>query len=175
MHGTYETIKERPVLRFERMLPHPVDAVWRAVTEPDELAYWFPTAVEVDLRPGGRMSFTFPGDEYPPLQGEVIEFDPPRRFVFTWGDDQLSFELEPGADGVSCVLRLTVALDSPDKAARDAAGWHVCLGELETRLAGAPVARPGTMPTEQWREYYEEYIRRGLPAEAPVPGAGDAT
>src|ERR1700730_8748295 len=99
MHGTYETIDERPVLRFERSLPHPVEAAWRAVTEPDELAYWFPNAVEVDLRPGGRLNFTFPGDEYPPLSGEVIKLDPPRRFVFMWGGDQLSFELEPGADG----------------------------------------------------------------------------
>jgi uncharacterized protein YndB with AHSA1/START domain len=167
MHGTYETIDERPVLRFERRLAHPVDAVWRAVTEPDELAQWFPNTVEVDLRPGGRMAFTFPGGEAPPLQGEVVEIDPPRRFVFMWGGDELSFDLEPQDDGDGCLLRLTVALDDREKAARDAAGWHVCLDGLERLLADGAAARP--FPADEWRGHYEEYARLGLPTGAPIP------
>src|SRR5437588_626651 len=128
MHGTYETIDERPVLRFERGLAHPVDAVWRALTDPAELAHWFPSTVEVDeLRPGGRMAFRFATEGVPDLEGEIIEADPPRRLVFTWGDDELTFELEPQADGERCLLRFSVVLDTHEKAARDAAGWHVCL------------------------------------------------
>ena len=41
MRGTYETVDNRPALRFERRLAHPIDKVWRAVTEPDELGRWF--------------------------------------------------------------------------------------------------------------------------------------
>ena len=62
MHGTLETIDDRPALRFERRLAHPVDAVWRAVTEPAELAHWFPSSVSGDVRVGGRLSFTFETD-----------------------------------------------------------------------------------------------------------------
>ena len=39
--GTLETIDGRRALRFERRLPHSPERVWRAVTEPAELARWF--------------------------------------------------------------------------------------------------------------------------------------
>lgn len=41
--GTYETVENRPMVRFERTFPHPVDAVWEAVTDPSRLAHWFPS------------------------------------------------------------------------------------------------------------------------------------
>ena len=69
MYGTYETIDGKPAVRFERRYPHPVDRVWHAVTEPEQLAHWFPTTVEVDLREGGDMHFTFPDDEMEPMEG----------------------------------------------------------------------------------------------------------
>ena len=39
--GTLIEIDGRPALHFERTLTHSVARVWRAVTEPDELAQWF--------------------------------------------------------------------------------------------------------------------------------------
>ena len=168
-YGAYETIESRPALRFERRLPHPVDVVWRAITTSDELAEWFPSRVQVgELRTGAEMTFTF---EHMPLEGapsritgRVTEFDPPRVFAFWWGEDHLRFELEPAADGApACVLRLVVLLDEREKAARDGAGWHVCLDRLEERLAGVAGA------SEDWRGLYEEYQRRGAPAGAPIP------
>ena len=71
MYGTYETIDGKPAVRFERRYPHPVEHVWRAVTEPDQLAHWFPTTVEVDPREGGAMAFTFPGEGMEPTAGRV--------------------------------------------------------------------------------------------------------
>ena len=168
MHGTYETVDDRPALSFERRLAHPVERVWRAVTDPAELAHWFPSAMSGELTPGGTLSFEFPGGEMPALEGEVIEFDPPRRFAFTWGDDILRIELERDGDG--CVLRFTVLFDDSARAARDAAGWHVCLERLERHLGGAATRRADTEATTDWRELYEEYQRRGLPAGAPLPG-----
>ena len=176
MHGTYDTIDGRPALCFERRLSHPVDAVWRAVTEPSELEHWFPTDVEVDLRVGGRMRFTFReevelgGEPVPQTtEGEVLELDPPRHFAFDWDDDRLHFELEPDEGGNACLLRFTVVLGDEDKAARDAAGWHVCLDVMERRLAGEDTAGPDSEPNEPWRGLYEDYQRRGLPARAPLP------
>ena len=66
---------------------------------------------------------------------------------------------------------MTETLDARDKAARDAAGWHVCLDALERGLDGA---RDGvtTGVTEEWREHYEDYARRGLPTGALIPGEG---
>ncbi len=171
MLGTYESLGDRPTLFFERRLAHPVEAVWRAVTEPDQLAHWFPCEVEVDLRRGGRMSFVFPemalADTASTMLGEVTELDPPTRFSFLWGDDHLHFALEPIEDGDACLLRFTVELDARDKAARDGAGWHVCLDALERQLAGDGAQRP--YPPDRWRDYYEEYQRRGFPVGAVLP------
>src|SRR5436305_13572522 len=124
-YGTYDTIDGRPALRFERRLSHPVDVVWRAITESDELEHWFPSKVKVeDLRAGAEMTFEFedmPLDAPSTMTGRVTEFDPPRLFAFTWGEDHLRFELEPVRGEDACVLRLTVVLDAREKAARDAA------------------------------------------------------
>jgi uncharacterized protein YndB with AHSA1/START domain len=156
-------------VRFERRLAHPVDAVWRAVTEPDELAHWFPAAVTVELRAGGAMSFTFPDDPSSSSSGEVTELDPPHRFAFTWGGALLRFELSPEAGGSGCRLVLTYVLEDSDAAPRDAAGWHVCLDPLERRLDGAPAEAPGTGASDEWRAPYEDYAQRGLPTGAAVP------
>ena len=174
MYGAYDTLENRPALRFERRLSHPVEVVWRAITESDELVHWFPSRVEVDkLQAGAEMTFRF--DSMPlegapmTITGKVTDFDPPRLFAFTWGpparEEHLRFELEPVADSAdSCLLRLTVLLDEREKAARDGAGWHVCLDRLEAGLGGS--AGGG----EDWRGLYEDYQRRGVPAGAPIPG-----
>jgi uncharacterized protein YndB with AHSA1/START domain len=167
MHGTFETIDDRPALTFERRLAHPVERVWRAVTDPAELAHWFPSAVNGEVAPGGRLIFDFPGGDMS-LEGEVVELEPPRRFAFTFGDDVLRIELEATGDG--CLLRFTCLFDDPERASRDAAGWHVCLDRLQEHLGGTPTDAPDGEATPEWRELYEEYQRRGLPAGAPLPG-----
>ena len=165
---TFDTVDDRPVLGFERRLSHPVDRVWRALTEPDELAGWFPSSVTLELGVGGRMSFTF--EDGTRLEGEITELDPPRLLAFNWGEDRLRFDLEPADGGHASVLHLTVALGERNKAARDAAGWHVTLDRLERRLGGEATVAPSERPTDEWRGYYDEYARRGLPTGAPVPG-----
>jgi uncharacterized protein YndB with AHSA1/START domain len=165
MHGTFQTIDDRPAVLFERRLSHPIDAVWRSVTEPDELAHWFPARVGGELRPGGHMRFEM---EDGTTEGEVLELEPPHRFVFTWGEELLRIELDEAGEG--CVLRFTHVLGTSEQAARDAAGWHVCLDRLERSLGGDAVTAPGSEPTSEWRGHYEEYQRRGLPTGAPVPG-----
>ncbi len=166
-HGTYTTVDGRPAVVFERHLPHPVQAVWPAVTEPARLAQWFPCEVEVDLRAGGAMSFRFPdGSE---LGGHVVELDPPHRLAFRWGQDLLAFTLAP--DGRGCRLTLTHVLveEGREAAAKTAAGWHVCLDELATALAGGPPSGPHDGPTPEWAAHYDAYVAAGMPAGARVP------
>jgi uncharacterized protein YndB with AHSA1/START domain len=167
MHATYDTTGDRPALTFERRLAHPVERVWRAVTDPDELAHWFPSRVSGDVAPGARLTFAFPDGDLPALEGEVVELEPPRLFAFTWGDDVLRIELDAVDDG--CLLRFTCIFDERERAARDAAGWHVCLQQLQEHLGGARTQSPSTEATPDWRALYEDYQRRGLPAGAPLP------
>ena len=58
--------------------------------------------------------------------------------------------------------------EGAEAAARTAAGWHLCLDAL----AGAAGAAPDG-PSPEWRERYAEYIARGFPAGAPVPGEAE--
>ena len=144
MYGTYETIDGKPAVRFERRYPHPVDRVWRAVTEPDQLAHWFPSAVEVDLREGGEMSFTFPGGEMEPMDGAVTVLDPPRRFAFLWGEEELRIELEPDGDG--CRLHFThVSPRASRPRATRRAGTSASTA-LRTCCPAAPARRRATRP-----------------------------
>ena len=169
MYANYESIDARPALRFERRLAHPAAAVWAAITEPAQLVHWFPTQVSGEMHGGGHLTFTFQEHDLPPMQGDVTDFDPPRSLAFWWGEDHLHFELRPAEGGAQTDLRFTVLLGTEDKAARDGAGWHVCLDGLAATLDGHGEKTVRGV-TEGWREVYEEYERRGFPATAPIPG-----
>ena len=128
----------RPSVRVERRYPHPIDKVWRAVTTPEHLGQWFPSPVEIDLRPGGSMRFgAFSG---PAASGIVEELEPPRRFTFTWGLDTLRFELEPDGDGTTFLL--THSFDDRTGAPSFATGWEMCMTGLRALLAGIRSRRP---------------------------------
>jgi Activator of Hsp90 ATPase homolog 1-like protein len=115
MYGSYATIEDTPTLIFERRLSHPVDRVWQAITDPDVLVHWFPSAVDVDLRVGGAMKFTFDQAVLPDgsdsMPGEVTELDPPSVFAFEWGEDHLRFER--AASGARCTRRTSGAAPRP--------------------------------------------------------------
>ena len=73
---------DRPILRFQRHLPRPIEDVWRAVTEPEQLKAWFPTRIEIDeWKVGAQLRHHFDEHDIDPLDGEVLECDPPRRLV----------------------------------------------------------------------------------------------
>ena len=171
-HGTYETVGGRPALRFERRLAHPVADVWRAVTDPAELAHWFPQEVQVDeWRVGATVTLTFAGDDEPASTSDrVVEVDPPHLLSFTWFGEILTFELQPMDDGAATLLTFTHHLGDVETAARSAAGWHVCLDSLERHLGGEATTAPGPDATESWRALYDRYVTDGVPSGAPVPG-----
>ncbi|MGI9326342.1 MAG: SRPBCC domain-containing protein [Pseudomonadales bacterium] len=58
-----------PIMRFERNLKHSFEAVWNAITDPDEVSGWRRFEVQIDPRVGGKISM---GDT-----GEITKFEPP--------------------------------------------------------------------------------------------------
>lgn len=149
---------------MQRVYPHAVERVWAAVSEPDELARWFPSTVKIDLRPGGAIEF-FDDPYSGPTTGTVLAVDPPRRLSFTWFNDELHFELKP-IDDNSCKLPLTNVLEARGTTARNAAGWSVCLAELGKHISGASADGPHSDSAEPWRPYYDDYVSDGMPSGA---------
>jgi uncharacterized protein YndB with AHSA1/START domain len=161
--GTYLTLDDgRPAVRFSRTYDHPVDRVWQFVTDADELAHWFPSRAEIELRPGGTV--TFSGDPHmEDSTGRVIAVDEPRHVSFEWGGDELRFDLEP-LDEKRTRFTLTNVLSAADTAARNGAGWDVCLARLDARARDEHPAGP------DWKELYQAYVDAGIPSGAAVPG-----
>jgi uncharacterized protein YndB with AHSA1/START domain len=168
--GTYTEIDGRPAVRLVREFAHPVDRVWATVTDPDELATWFPArvAVDGDLRTGATLRFTFEVDGDGGT-GTVLDHRPPGRLAFTWGGDEVWFELEP-LDTGGTRLVLTNVLEARDTAARNGAGWEVCLDALARTAEEGTAEAPDATPTPEWERHYDAYVAEGVPSGAPIPG-----
>jgi uncharacterized protein YndB with AHSA1/START domain len=152
-------------LCFVRHLPHSPERVWRALTEPAELSAWFPTSIEGERKAGAPLVFTFPAHQAPPFEGELLSYDPPRVLELMWGPERLRFELVATPEGTKLTLLNTFA--ELGKAARDAAGWHVCLDALAGLLAG------GAGEPTAWGTVHARYVERFGPQAATIgPPAG---
>jgi uncharacterized protein YndB with AHSA1/START domain len=158
----------RPAVRFRREFAQPVERLWAAITEAEELERWFPSKVRMRPEAG---TIEFYGDPNLPDSGHtgtILLYEPPKRLAYTWGASELHFALEASDDG-GCVLTLTDVLEARDAAARNAAGWAVCLAELGKYLAGKLAGGPHSETPKSWREHYEDYVAAGMPSGAHIP------
>jgi uncharacterized protein YndB with AHSA1/START domain len=152
---------KRPILRFERHLARPLADVWHAVTDPQAMRAWFPTHIAIDeWKVGAVLQHTFDQPGIDPLPGTVLAWDPPHRVSFTWGTDTITFELRPAAGGGTDFV-LTEELGA-NIAARNAAGWEVCLERLAS----------GTSP-DDWKARFEHYVAVFEPELGPQDGPPD--
>jgi uncharacterized protein YndB with AHSA1/START domain len=159
----------RSVLRFERELSQSRERVWRALTERDELQAWHPTPFELA---GDRVEF-LPSPAAPDFgTGRLLAFEEPSLIAYEWGEDELRWTLSERGHG--CLLTLEHSFGDRFKAARDGAGWHVCLIALGALLDGTAVPGKGSareLPGG-WSELNADYQRRfGIAPEdaTPVP------
>jgi hypothetical protein len=114
---------------------------------------------------GAALHFSFRESEGAPFDGEMLEFVPPSLMELRWADDVLRFELQP--DGAGCILRLRVTFPDHGKAARDAAGWHVCLEQLGALCNGSELP-PSWQPPERWRVVHRGYVERLGPEASAI-------
>lgn len=157
IHGSLETVDDRPTLRFERTLAYPIDRVWQAVSVPAELGRWFPAAVE--WTPAVGQTYDVGGATL-----EVTEVDAPHRLAWTYAGQSHSFDL--AADGDGCRLTFTHVLDDQMPTAQTATGWETYLSRLDPHLAGVHVSEE--VAHERWAEIHERYAE--LFGVDPTPG-----
>src|SRR5262245_36693922 len=79
--------------------PATVFAYW---VEADRLATWMGRTVSIDARPGGAYRIDYNGTDI--AAGTVLEIDPPRRLVLSWGWEQSDDPVPPGASIVEVTL-----------------------------------------------------------------------
>lgn len=156
--GTVIRDDEGMRLEFVRIYPDPIDRVWRAVTDPDELAVWFGTWR------GDPSTGTI---EVSPLEGdgsfepaELVVCDPPRQvsIVLTSADGPwpLTVTLSEVEGGTELVFVHRLA--EPYDATSVGPGWQYFLDRLAATLASTP------MPDgEDWSSY------EPLGASYPLP------
>jgi uncharacterized protein YndB with AHSA1/START domain len=174
-HAVLSERDGQSVLRFERELSHSRERVWRALTERGELEAWHPTPFRI----AGETVEFLPSPGAPDFgSGRLIAFEEPALLAYEWGPpppDELRWTLAEGPGG-GCLLALEHSFADRFKAARDGAGWHVCLTALDALLDGREVPARGSARTlpEGWSELNETYQRRfGIAPEqaTPVPKA----
>lgn len=168
MDGELEPVDGGWRLVFRRRLPHPPERVWRALTGAEHLAAWFPQRIEGEWLPGATLRFVSGEDDADAFTGEVLAVDTHRLLEFTWGTDRLRFELAP--DGTGTLLTLFDTFAEQGRAARDAAGWHVCLDALARHLAGETGSG---LSEDAWSAVHPGYVAKFGPAAATIgpPGA----
>jgi uncharacterized protein YndB with AHSA1/START domain len=177
--GTVEKVDGRHVIRFERPLAHPVDKVWAALTEPEQLAGWLAAADELELQQGGRVELRWLNsgsrsewekygvilpDDFDPeepeiVRGTVTAVDPPRLLEFdTDLHGILRWELRE--DGTGCALIFTNIPPEgfPEEMTTQVlSGWHQHLDTLSDALAGRPMLDWSKWSLDEWAQIRGRY------------------
>ena len=152
----YGVVTEAGTIRFERLLPGPIDRVWDYLTDSEKRGRWLATG-PLEQRAGGTVELRFRHADLSPIveetperykemeggmtmTGQVIRCDPPRLLSFSWGGlpakgSEVTFELEPRGDNVLLTLthrRLTAGAEMLSVSG----GWHAHLAILADNLNG---------------------------------------
>ncbi len=146
------TVLAPDTVRFERLLPGPVERVWSYLVESEKRGLWLASGT-LEPRVGGAVELTFHNatlspepvpERYRARSGpiasrqQVTRFEPPHALAFTWGSaaapSEVLFELRPDGDRV----RLTLTHIRLDRQARldVSGGWHTHLAVLAAHLDG---------------------------------------
>jgi uncharacterized protein YndB with AHSA1/START domain len=142
---------------YEIFIKTTPDRLWEAIIDPEIRAkYNFGGAVYSEWKVGAPISIDVKQAGVHLGDGEVLEFDPPRRLVHTmaaqWDDDvkaegttQVTWEIEPVSDD-SCQLTLTHDHMREGANSQIYGGWPMILSGLKTWLeSGELLTTPGSL------------------------------
>jgi len=165
---------EKWTLILVRELRHPPAMVWQALTAPAHLSEWAPFGADRDLAAVGPVKLSTVGTPTPQVSETTVKrAEAPRLLEYSWGGNDLRWELEPLGSGT----RLTLWHNIDRRfISWGAAGWHICFDVLERLLAGEPIGRivgAEAMKFGGWQRLNVEYAKQfgvetpGWPPNAP--------
>lgn len=145
---------DRAGLDFVRWLPHPVESVWDAITQPTELAEWFGQAT-VDGRKDGLFVMLAGPANVPEVarrtEGTILEWQPPYLLEYEWRQaivEPSTVRYELSAEDGGTRLHFTHKWLSLQNARGFIPGTHANLDRLAAFLAGDPVPEWGARYAE---------------------------
>ena len=144
-----------------RDLRHSPVKVWQALTDPEQLREWAPFDSDRNLGTVGTATLSTVGAPTPQVsEGRITRADAPRTLEYSWGAQDIRWELEPRGGGT----RLTLWHNIDRRyIAMGAAGWHICFDVMERLLGGEPIGRlagPETMKFDGWQRLHAEYAKQ---------------
>lgn len=170
----FGVVTEAGAVRFDRLLPGPVERVWSFLTDSDKRGRWLAFgAMQGRVGTSFRLEFhntkLGPGDTDIPAKyrdncqdgvatsGVIQAWEPGRLLSFTWAEETgapslVTIELTPVSDKVRLVLTHR-RLDGHDMMISVAGGWHTHLEILAADLSGMPAPGFWTRHTALEAEY----------------------
>jgi len=139
-------------VRFERLLPGPIEMVWEFLVDSEKRGQWLASG-PMELKPGGTVELRFRHRDLSPHQApaperykemdaaghlaheRVLRVEPPRLLSLSWGDSDVTFELFREGDKVRLVLTHR-RLSGREMMVQTAGGWHTHLDILVERAHG---------------------------------------
>jgi uncharacterized protein YndB with AHSA1/START domain len=149
-----------PTIEQEILIDAPVDVVWRAVTEPEQISRWFSDEVDLEAKPGYEGALTFndrAAKQSLTVHVTVQSVEPDRWFSYRWLHPQgaaagegnsllVEFTLTPEGDGTRLRVietgleRMGWSQEQQDSYVREhTQGWVTHLAHLRDYL-GRPRA-----------------------------------
>ncbi|MFV3129143.1 SRPBCC family protein [Niveispirillum sp. KHB5.9] len=166
-------VTEAGAVRFDRLLPGPVERVWSFLTDSDKRGRWLAFGA-MEGRVGATFRLEFhncklgPGDTDIPAKyrdncqdgvathGVIQAWEPFRLLSFTWAEEGtpslVTIELSEEGDKVRLVLTHR-RLDNRDMMISVSGGWHTHLDVLAAELSGTPAPGFWTRHTALEAEY----------------------
>lgn len=122
------------------------EIVWRALTDPAEVAGWFGDSASFNAELGGEGYFGW--DSHGRFAMRVVEFDPPTRLAWIWGREPdipleethstlVEWTLLPREDGGTTLLLKESGFATEQSREENVGGWQHELGELVELLGSS--------------------------------------
>ena len=167
-------------VRFERLLPGPIEKVWPFLADSDKRGQWF-TSGRLPDKVGEAWEMRYHHSSYSPhkappppgyekvdqedvtMPSLLLAIEPPHRLAFSFGNSikqgeysEVDIRLTPQADGMVKLTLTHSRLRDHDHTLKVSVGWHSHLAMLEHRAAG----RVPPSIWDVWRGLQGVYDRR---------------
>jgi uncharacterized protein YndB with AHSA1/START domain len=168
---------DRDTIEYVRTYPHPIERVWKAVSDPAEVSIWF-WAGTSEARLGGAYLF---GPEANGFKGVITTFEPPRLIRYggphAGAESYWQFELTATGGGTRLVFVQRIEpgrwvnmhnwpADPPEHPAGEAnpwrpgtlSGWHRSLDHMGVLMDGGVWTRRPQAERDALDQRYREHM-----------------